>query len=223
MFLKFALLPCHIQVSVAVVIGSISSADKPSVGSRSLSLIPKDTCVCPYNPQSESGWSEWVKCPDEQKRMYLADRDLTEFTKRLCYCQDEDPYCNCPIIHRPWTDFDKREPEGIDTVSVLHARSCPPDRQEVCHKVNGEVVCTPCIEERIVCPVSKRAQSESAICLRGLDGNFICPPCQPSCCPRELSRALHDSNSDVWCPPCDYPQAATITEQVKDITQPTAK
>ncbi|OCF74509.1 hypothetical protein I204_04884 [Kwoniella mangroviensis CBS 8886] len=106
--------------------------------------------------------------------MYLADRDLTEFTKRLCYCQDEDPYCTC-------------------------------------------------IEERIVCPVSKRAQSESAICLRGLDGNFICPPCQPSCCPRELSRALHDSNSDVWCPPCDYPQAATITEQVKDITQPTAK
>ncbi|WVW84040.1 hypothetical protein I302_106068 [Kwoniella bestiolae CBS 10118] len=221
MLVKLSLIACILKVCFAIVIGSITS-DKSSVDSRSIGIVPEDTCVCPYDPDDQEGsWECQVDCSDAEKRMYLSERDSTEHTKRVCYCQDDDPYCNCPIIHRPWNDFDKREPEVDNTISALHPRSCPPDGQEVCHKVEGKVVCIPCIEERIVCPVYKRAQSDSAICYRGLNGKYICPPCQPSCCPREIFRALHESNSDVWCPPCDYPQAATVTEQVTDITQPT--
>ncbi|WWC62103.1 uncharacterized protein I303_104693 [Kwoniella dejecticola CBS 10117] len=183
------------HVTLAIVIGSVH----PTRGLDSPTLVEKDTCVCPYDPEQEGFWECQLACNNNSKRMYLSTRDLTNFTERICFCPLDDPFCNCPPIHWPHGEPPKGKREPENTVAVLHAQNWPPDGHEVCHTVNEEVVCIPCIEKRVVCPVNKRALVPPDRCLRALGGKFICPPCPPTCCPRDIARALEESGGDVWC------------------------
>ncbi|OCF38718.1 hypothetical protein I317_07503 [Kwoniella heveanensis CBS 569] len=226
----------HLRSGDDANIHKASMVEYRSVSISTSAPILDGRCICAYDP--DTAMDCFVDCANDQIT-YLSEEDLSHLEKGVCHCPLNVPDCACTsplldVIHR----------RDAASVSVLHARSCPPDGKEVCYRIRGEIRCIPCIEERVMCPLEEReiycldsADEASRIicrtqyCKSDVEGNIICPSCptprpRPPICP--LCVASDDGT--FHCPPCPlttikptytYPPTPTVSPSPSHTLGPT--
>ncbi|WVQ99604.1 hypothetical protein IAU59_006740 [Kwoniella sp. CBS 9459] len=169
------------------------------------SVTFSESCICAFDPEVASTPECALDCPNEQIT-FLSEQDLSHFEEEICHCPLNDPECACTSSIGADSQRVRRD---ASSVSVLHARTCPPDGKEVCYRIRGEIRCIPCIEERVMCPLEER----EVYCLDSTDevGKIICPPCTrpPIVCPLytvEAEFCKVDAEGNIVCPSCPIPR-----------------